>query len=399
MHFLGYSHSHDEEYRYAEPGAAGRLWLRVGLLALVGLAVWLAWRTVFFVDETEYVYVTQFGEPLRLEVEPGLRVKWPYQSLWRFDRRLQMYEPPGREMLTEDKENLDFEWYVCWRIPSPEFVAARSQAAEGQSNAPESHATTENYVRRYLQTLGSVQAAESRLEERIQAALAAEIGRTRLAELASLEPDQLKLESILDRVTASIRDAAIEQFGIEVVDVRLKRFNYPQAVKPAVFAEIRSERERVAVQYRAEGESEKTRIESQATLERDRLLAQAQRDATRMRGEGEAKAMEIFNEAHGKNPAFYQLLKTLETYRSILDEQTTVVLSSESPLLKLLTQGLPEPGEMPGQPSSTAEAGEATSPTNVQATPADPAAKKKEAPRTPPPRASLDSTATEGAAP
>lgn len=399
MHFLGYSHSHDEEYRYAEPGAAGRLWLRMVLIALVGLAALLAWRSVFFVDETEYVYVTQFGEPLRLEVEPGLRVKWPYQSLWRFDRRLQMYEPPGREMLTEDKENLDFEWYVCWRIPSPEFVAARSQAAEGQSDAPESHATTENYVRRYLQTLGSVQAAESRLEERIQAALAAEIGRTRLADLASLEPGQLKLEPILDRVTASIRAAAIEQFGIEVVDVRLKRFNYPQAVKPAVFAEIRSERERVAVQYRAEGESEKTRIESQATLERDRLLAQAQRDATRMRGEGEAKAMEIFNAAHGKNPAFYQLLKTLETYRSILDEQTTVVLSSESPLLKLLMQGLPEPGEMPGPPSSAAEAGDESSPTKAQATPTVPAAKKKEAPRTPPPPASLDAAAAEGAAP
>ena len=396
MHFLGYSHSHDEEYRYAEPGAAGRLWLRAGLLALVGLAAWLAWRSVYFVDETEYVYVTQFGEPLRLEIEPGLRVKWPYQSLWRFDRRLQMYEPPGREMLTEDKENLDFEWYVCWRIPSPEFVAARSQAAEGQSDAPESHATTENYVRRYLQTLGSVQAAESRLEERIQAALAAEIGRTRLSELASLEPDQLKLEPILDRVTASIRDVAIEQFGIEVVDVRLKRFNYPQAVKPAVFAEIRSERERVAVQYRAEGESEKTRIESQAALERDRLLAQAQREATRMRGEGEAKAMEIFNAAHGKNPAFYQLLKTLETYRMILDEQTTVVLSAESPLLKLLTHGLPEPNDKAAAPSASAEADDEQSPAKVKAAPT---ASKSEPTAAPAPPAGLDRSAGEGAAP
>lgn len=412
MHFLGYSHSHDDEYRSAEPGAAGRFWLRVALLALVGLAVWLAMRTVFFVDETEYVYVTQFGEPLRLEIEPGLRVKWPYQSLWRFDRRLQMYEPPGREMLTEDKENLDFEWYVCWRIPSPEFVLAQSQAAGGQGEAPRDQpqmaaalnsdsvrSETENYVRRYLQTLGGVQAAESRLEERIQAALAAEIGRTRLSELASLEPGQLKLEPILARVTESIRDAAIEQFGIEVVDVRLKRFNYPQAVKPAVFAEIRSERERVAVQYRAEGESEKTRIESQAALQRDRLLAQAQREAVRMRGEGEAKAMEIFNAAHGKNPAFYQLLKTLETYRTILDEQTTVVLSAESPLLKLLTHGLPEPNDKSATPSATAEAGEEPGPAKVQAAPTVPAARKSEPTKSPAPQASLDRSAGEGAAP
>lgn len=406
MHFLGFPHTHDD-YAYAEPGAAGRFWLRVGLLALAGLAAWLAMRTVFFVDETEYVYVTQFGEPLRLETEPGLRVKWPYQSLWRFDRRLQMYEPPGREMLTEDKENLDFEWYVCWRIPGPEFVAAQLQGADQPADtparspdiSPEVQAQTEIYVRRYLQTLGGVQAAESRLEERIQAALAAEIGRTRLAELASLEPGQLKMEPILDRVTASIRDAAIEQFGVEVVDVRFKRFNYPQAVKPAVFAEIRSERERVAVQYRAEGESEKTRIESQATLERDRLLAQAQREATRMRGEGEAKAMEIFNAAHGKNPAFYQLLKTLETYRSILDDQTTVVLSADSPLLKLLAHGLPEPSETPGRPPSAVEADDKSSPTKVQAAPTVPAAQKKESPKSLAPRASLDPAATEGKAP
>ncbi|MGH7135464.1 MAG: hypothetical protein ACREHD_06965, partial [Pirellulales bacterium] len=115
------------------------------------------------------------------------------------------------------------------------------------------------------------------------------------------------------------------------------------------------------------GESEKTRIESQATLARDRLLAQARREATRLRGEGEAKAIETYNAAHAKNPAFYQLLKTLDTYRAILDEQTTVVLSADSPLLKLLTDGLPElpqgaipEGTMPieskgGEPAATVE--------------------------------------------
>lgn len=297
----------------------------------------LAVRTVFFVDETEYVYVTQLGEPLRLCTEPGLQVKWPYQSLWRFDRRLQVYEPPPREMLTQDKENLNFEWYVCWRIAGPGFASESSDESGGG----------ESQVRRFMQAVGGTQAAESRLEERIQAALAAEIGRTRLAQLVSLEPGGVAIEPIMDRITSTIRRAAAEQFGIEVVEVRLKRFNYPEAVKPAVFAEIRSERQRVAVQYRAEGESEKTRIESHAALARDRLLAQAKREATRLRGEGEAKAIEIFNAAHAKDPAFYQLLKTLDTYRAILDDQTTVVLSADSPLLKLLTRGVPD---LPGGP-------------------------------------------------
>jgi len=181
--------------------------------------------------------------------------------------------------------------------------------------------------------------------------MAARIGATRLAQLVSLDPDQLKLEAIMNEVTESIRRIAKNEFGIEIVDIRIRRFNYPEAVKPFVFNEIRSERERVAVQHRAEGASQKTKIESLATLQRDQLLAQAKREATRIRGEGEAKAIETFNAAHSKNPEFYELLKTLETYRSMLDDQTTVVLSSESPLLKLLTHGLPALTNPPADPS------------------------------------------------
>jgi membrane protease subunit HflC len=201
--------------------------------------------------------------------------------------------------------------------------------------------------------VGTIETAESRLEERIQAAVAAEIGHTRLQQLVSLDKEILQLDAIADRVGEAMRRTAAEEFGIEVVDVRLKRFSYPEAVKPAVYAEIRSERERIAVQYRAEGASQKAKIESLANLQRDQLLAQARRDATTIRGKGEAKAIEIFNAAHSKDPQFYELLKTLEAYRTILDDQTTVVLSADSPLLKLLTEGLPElPKGQPKLPSS-----------------------------------------------
>jgi membrane protease subunit HflC len=269
---------------------------------------------------------------------------------------LQLYEPPAREMLTEDKENLNFDWYVCWRLPSPALVARQLPHAAGQpadeALDPQAHEQLAAYVRRFLQTVGDPATAENRLEERIQAALAAEIGHTKLDQLVTLKPGGLELDALAQRVTESIRTAALEQFGIEVVDVRLKRFNYPEAVKPAVYAEIRSEREGVAVQHRAEGASQKMKIESLATLERDQLLAQARREATRVRGEGEAKAIEIFNAAHRKDPQFYELLKTLETYRTMLDDQTTIVLSADSPLLKLLTQGLP-PAKLEGPPSES----------------------------------------------
>jgi membrane protease subunit HflC len=305
-------------------------WLAVVLPILVMAATGL--RTVFFVDESEYVFVTQFGEPVRFCSLPGLEVKWPHQSLRRFDRRLQVFEPPAREMLTEDKENLNFAWYVCWRLPGPTGAVGSDRAA----------ASLEQHVRRFLEAVGTVEVAENRLEERVQSALAAEIGRTRLSQLISLQPQDVQLQAIGQRVISTLREPIADQFGIEVIDIRLKRFTYPEAVKPAVFAEIRSERERVAVQYRAQGASEKAKIQSLADLQRDQLLAEAKRQALTIRGAGDAKAIEVFNEAHAADPKFYELLKTLETYRSMLDDQTTVVLSADSPLLKLLSQGLPE---------------------------------------------------------
>lgn len=324
MHLLMYSEPTGPNSR----SGFGRF---IALAILLAIVVTIGWRTVFFVDESEYAYVTQFGQPIRFFSQPGLYAKWPYQDLRRFDRRLQVFEPPAREMLTEDKENLNFAWYVCWRLPSDSFVSG------GRASG-----ALEEHVRRFLESVGSVEVAENRLEERVQAALAAEIGRTRLTQLISLNDGDVQLEAIAQRLKKSLADIVAEQFGIEVVDIRLKRFTYPDAVRPAVFAEIRSERERVAVQYRAQGASEKAKIQSLADLQRDQLLAQAKREALTIRGTGEAKAIEVFNQAHSQDPKFYELLKTLETYRGMLDDQTTVVLSADSPLLKLLSEGVPE---------------------------------------------------------
>lgn len=357
-------HDHSHEHAAAH-ACCGRGFALVLVALLLAAAVFAASRSVFFVDETEYGYVTQFGEPVRFCMQPGLGLKWPWQSLWRFDKRLQIYEPAGREMLTEDKENLNVSWYVCWRIPGKQFLAqslAGTKAA-GADDAALGKAA-EEYARRFLQTVGTPQAAELRLEERIQAAIAAEVGRLRFSQLVSLDASALQLDAMIGRIMSALRPIAADQFGIELVDLRIKRFNYPEAVKPAVFAEIRSERQRVATQYRAEGASQKTKIESLANLQRDQILAHAKREAARIRGEGEAKAIEISNAAQGKDPGFYELLKTLETYAAVLDDQTTIVFAADSPLLKLLTRGLPPlkseqsdaPGSMAGPPSAPSPA-------------------------------------------
>ncbi len=144
-------------------------------------------------------------------------------------------------------------------------------------------------------------------------------------------------------VTERIGDQAGREYGLEVVDVRLRRLNYPEEVRSAVFDQIRSERKRVAAATRAEGDSQARTIRSAADLERARTVAEAEADAARVIGDGEAQATRIANDAHAADPAFYQFLKTLETYRAALDTRTTLVLSADSAFLRLLTQGTSEP--------------------------------------------------------
>ncbi|HEX4129365.1 MAG TPA: protease modulator HflC [Pirellulales bacterium] len=350
-------YTEEDDDRPRPPG----LWRRrLGGLVLLVVIAWALVRSLFFVDETEYTLVTQFGDPVQFRAHAGLGFKWPFQSVWRFDRRLQVYSPPPREMLTEDKENLNVEWYACWRLPGRDVAEAELRRVGGETFNPDEEQIDrelERYVRQFLQSVGTVDTAQRRLEERLQAMIAAELGHVRMDQLVSLDPGHLKLAEMLERVTRGVQAAAADEYGIEVVDVRIKRFNYPESVKPAVFAEIRSERQRVADQYRAEGKSQATKIRSLAELHRDQILSQAKREAARVRGEGEARAIETANAAHRQDPAFYELLKTLDTYRAMLDGQTTVILSADSPLLKLLTEGVPPAAaSTPAEPSDTEKA-------------------------------------------
>jgi membrane protease subunit HflC len=225
-------------------------------------------------------------------------------------------------MLTRDKKNLEVAWYVGWRIVD---------------------------VERFLTTVRTPADASARLEDMVASVLAAELGGRDLAELVRVGEGSA-LGPLMEGVTGRIADQARREYGLAVLDVRLRRLNYPAEVREAVFEQIRSERRRVAAATRAEGESQARAIRSAADRERSRTVAEAEGDAARLVGEGEATATRIANEAHAADPAFYQFLKTLDTYRSALDGRTTLVLSAESAFLKLLTQGLPDPPKSPESP-------------------------------------------------
>ncbi len=256
--------------------------------------------------------ITSFGAPVRTITEAGLHAKLPWRSATVFDRRLRVYNPTRSEFLTRDKKNLVVESYVLWRIAEPET---------------------------FVQTVGNPQAAEMRLHDITWAGLAAEIGRHDLEDLIAPVPEDVKAREMLDRLSETTDAKALEQYGISVADVRIKRLNLPEQNKQSVYARMRAERERIARQYRAEGEERALEIRAEADRKREELLSAAYREAEQTKGEGDAEAAKIYGRAYSRDQQFYKLTRTLETYKKTLDDQTTVILNSDSELLRLLTRG------------------------------------------------------------
>jgi membrane protease subunit HflC len=173
----------------------------------------------------------------------------------------------------------------------------------------------------------------------VAAALSDALGGRPLEALASSDPKTWRLDDLTAEVRAAVADGARSALGVEVLDVRLRRYNHPLEVRPAVFDLIRSERKKVAATLRAEGEARFQELTSAADRRRDAILATADAEAERIRGRGAAEAIRTLNAAHARDPKFYEFLRTLETYRAILDAKATVILSTSSPLLRLLDRG------------------------------------------------------------
>ncbi|HXM43655.1 MAG TPA: protease modulator HflC [Bryobacteraceae bacterium] len=274
--------------------------------------VFLVWLTFFSVRETEFALITQFGKPLRTVTDAGLHVKWFFQSATYFDRRLRVYDPRPSEFLTRDKKNLVIESYVAWRIRDPKH---------------------------FVETVGDPVSAEMRLHDIVWSGLSAVLGTHDLDSIVAPNAAGVQAETFLDQLTAATGSSALSQYGIEIVDVRIKRLNLPEQNKQSVYARMRAERERIARQYRAEGEEQALEIRADADRQRDEILSAAYKEAEKTRGEGDAASTRIYSQAYSRNPKFYKLVRTLESYKKILDDKTTAILSSDSELLKVLMKG------------------------------------------------------------
>jgi modulator of FtsH protease HflC len=319
---------------------------RVAIFALGCVVVALAATCFVFVDEREAALVERFGNIVAVydrESDCGAHFKlpWPIDVVRRFDRRVQLFDPPSREMFTSDKKNVTLDVYLCWKIADPP--------------AEQSASLLDRPVVRFYRGLGSVDLAEARLDSRVRSILTTAIGQVELGHLLGVKDseqgppnDAGPLEQISEAVRKETMrrtgesESLRERLGVEIVDLRIARLNFPTGNQQAVFDRMKSERKKIADRYRSAGQAENLMIRSQADRQRNELIARARADAERIRGTAEAEAVRILNAAHSQDPEFYSVMATLDAYRKILNEKTTLVLSASSSLLKLLSNGVPE---------------------------------------------------------
>ncbi|MGA1823689.1 MAG: protease modulator HflC [bacterium] len=284
------------------------------IILLSAIAIIILFLLCFYiVDETQYTILTFFGKPIATVQEAGLYTKTPLHTTVSFDKRLLIYDPAPSEFLTRDKKNVIVDTFAFWKIIDPLT---------------------------FYETAGSIESAETRLYDIVYSEVSSMLGSYDLSNLISTNPEQVKIDEIMSVVMNNCRERAKEDFSIDIVDVKLKQLILPQQNKQSVFDRMRAERERIAKRYKAEGEEEARKIRAKTDKEVRIILSEAYSEAQKIMGEGDAEAIKIYGEAYGTNPKFFELTRTLDAYKQFLDEKTTLVLSSDSDLLKLMTSGV-----------------------------------------------------------
>ena len=278
-------------------------------LTILFAAFLIAIGNVYVVKENEYKIVRQFGEVMRFEDEPGLKMKVPFiQSVTTLPKNLQTYSMTEEEINTLDKKRIIIDNYAVWRVTDPKKLI---------SNA------------------GTLDNAQSRMEEFIYSVLRAELGKLDYGEI--INEGSSARGNVNERVTEMVNELLMQDnYGIEVVDVRIRRTDLPSDNEQAVYTRMISERESQSQKYLSEGDANKRRLEALTNQEVQEKLAATKREAAEIIAEGEAEAAKIYNNAFSKDPEFYSLYRTLESYKKTIGEDTMIILPSDSPYAKLL---------------------------------------------------------------
>ncbi|MDB5819791.1 MAG: hflC [Rhizobacter sp.] len=279
-----------------------------GVLALLVLAS----STLFIVDQRQFAVVYALGEIKEVVAQPGLKLKLPppFQNVVFLDRRVQTLDSPEtRPIFTAEKKSLVIDWLVKWRIVEP---------------------------RQFIRNNGvDMRNVEARLSPIVQAALNEEVTKRTVRAVLATER-----EKVMQDVRARLTDEA-KSFGIEIIDVRIKRVDFASGITDAVYRRMESERKRVANELRSTGAAEGEKIRADADRQREVIVAEAYRDAQKIKGEGDAKASALYAAAFGRDPQFAQFYRSLEAYRTSFRSKSDVMVIDQSSEFFRAMRGMP----------------------------------------------------------
>lgn len=278
---------------------------RIAVVLVVGLLI-VGLSSMFVIDETEQAIVTQFGQYQRQATEPGLYFKIPFvQDVHRMERRVIGRDTTQGDYLTLDKKKLVADPVARWRIVDPLL---------------------------FFKTVRDELRAARRLDDIVRSEMRSEISSHPFGEIIGQGRTPL-----MQAVTTRVREKALE-YGIQVVDVRIKRADLPRDVQESVFQRMRAERDREAKRYRSEGAEEASKIRATTDKEVTILLAKAYQEGEKLKGEGDGDSTRIYAAAYGKDPEFYALVRTLEAYEKSITPETEVVMSTDSELFRYMSR-------------------------------------------------------------
>ena len=273
------------------------------ILILFGLGIFISAYTI---DETEQGIILEFGRPVGSSItQPGLHFKFPWRQLVKLEKRILEYDVEAREILSLDKRRIVVDNYARWKISDP---------------------------LQFYKSVRTINGGLNRIDPIIYSELRVELGKHNLTEIVDN-----RREAIMEIVTNEARQK-LKEYGIDLVDVRIKRADLSIENEKAVYDRMIAERERQAKQFRSEGEEEALKIRAETDKDKAIILANAFKISQEISGEGDAKALEIYASGYKSDPEFYNFTRTLDSYKKIIDNESKLILTTDSDFLKLLKE-------------------------------------------------------------
>ena len=313
------------------------------ILALLGIAAFVAMGSIYTVGEVEQAIITQFGKPVGAPVTTaGLKVKVPFiQDVNLIDKRFLEWDGKPTDMPTKDKLYVSVDLFARWRIADPlQYFLRLHDERSAQSRLDDILGSeTRNAVAKH-ELIEIIRTTKDRVP--LRDTLLADAGPER--DMGSLVPIQKGRKTVEQEIFAEAAEK-VRVFGIELLDIRFKRINYNASVRPKIYDRMTSERRQIAERFLSEGNGEAARIRGNRLRDLNKIQSEAYRQVEEIRGMADAKATEIYSKAYNQSPeavAFYEFTRTMQSYKSIIAENTTLVISTGSDLFKFLKGMTPD---------------------------------------------------------